>query len=89
MATRSLSSCRRNRRQAARRRAPIIGDIPYKVERRFVRTGETHEDRVAITSGVKAGELVVSEGQLKLQPGARVRIDRKAGLVPPPVLPKE
>ncbi len=68
---------------------PIVGDIPYKVERRFVRTGDTREDRVVISSGVKAGELVVSEGQLKLQAGARVRIDRKAGLVPPPVLPKE
>ncbi len=69
---------------------PIVGDIPYKVERRFVRTGETREDRVVISSGVKAGELVVSEGQLKLlQAGARVRIDRKAGLVPPLVLPKE
>jgi membrane fusion protein (multidrug efflux system) len=69
--------------------SPIAGDIPSKVERRFVRTGETRGDRVAIASGVKAGEIVVSEGQLKLQPDARVRIDRKAGLVPPAVLPKE
>ncbi len=68
---------------------PIIGDIPYKVDRRFVRTGDARNDRVAILSGLKAGELVVSEGQLKLQSGARVRIDRKAGLVPPAVLPKE
>lgn len=68
---------------------PILGDIAYKVERRFVRVGETRGDRVVVTSGVKAGEIVVSEGQLKLQPGARVRIDRKAGLVPPAVLPKE
>jgi membrane fusion protein, multidrug efflux system len=68
---------------------PIAGDIPYKVERRFVRTGETRDGSVAILSGVKEGELVVSEGQLKLQSGARVRIDKKAGLVPPAVMPKE
>ena len=68
---------------------PITGDIPYKVERRFVRTGDTRDDRIAISFGVKPDEEVVSEGQLKLQSGARVRIDRKAGLVPPRVLPKE
>ncbi|QXX76329.1 Multidrug resistance protein MexA [Methylovirgula sp. HY1] len=69
--------------------SPLAGDIPYKVERRFVRTGDTRNERVAISFGVKPGEEVVSEGQLKLQSGARVRVNRKAGLVPPPVLPKE
>ncbi|HTJ02822.1 MAG TPA: efflux RND transporter periplasmic adaptor subunit [Methylovirgula sp.] len=69
--------------------APLAGDVPYKVERRFVKTGEERGDRVVITSGVKAGELVVSEGQLKLQSGARVKIDRNAGLKAPAVLPKE
>lgn len=69
--------------------ASITGDGPYKAERRFVRSGETRGDRVAVLSGVKPGETVVSEGQLKLQPDARVRIDHKAGLVPPAVLPKE
>jgi membrane fusion protein (multidrug efflux system) len=69
--------------------APLVGDVPYKVERRFVKAGEERGDRVVITSGVKAGELVVSEGQLKLQSGARVKIDRNAGLKPPAVLPKE
>ena len=54
-----------------------------------MRPGDTREDRVAILSGVNEGEMVVSEGQLKLQTGARVRIDPNAGLVPPPVLPKE
>ncbi|MGO9132699.1 MAG: efflux RND transporter periplasmic adaptor subunit [Methylovirgula sp.] len=68
---------------------PVIDDVPYTVERRFVRTGDSRGDRVAILSGVKAGELVVSEGQLKLASGAKVKIDRKAGLVSPAVLPKE
>ncbi|HEY1736173.1 MAG TPA: efflux RND transporter periplasmic adaptor subunit [Methylovirgula sp.] len=68
---------------------PIAGDVPYKAVQRFVRPGDTQGDRVAILSGVNEGEMVVSEGQLKLQTGARVKIDPKAGLVPPPVLPKE
>ncbi|HEY5226767.1 MAG TPA: efflux RND transporter periplasmic adaptor subunit [Methylovirgula sp.] len=68
---------------------PLASDVSYKVERRFVRTGESRADRIAITSGVKAGELVVSEGQLKLHPGAPVHILRNAGLVPRAVLPKE
>jgi membrane fusion protein, multidrug efflux system len=69
---------------------PIAGnDVIYKAVQRFVRPGDTQEDRVAILSGVNEGEMVVSEGQLKLQTGARVRIDPKAGLIPPAVLPKE
>ena len=65
------------------------GDIPMKLERRFVRTGEIREDRVAILDGVKAGEKVVSEGQLKLQADARVRVDPNAELARPAVRPKE
>ena len=39
-------------------------------ERRFVKTGQVRDDRVAITSGLEAGEEVVTTGQLKLNPGA-------------------
>ena len=60
----------------------------YEVERRFVRVGETQGDRVEIADGVKAGETVVSEGQVKLFPGMRVRIDPKAGLPPMNPMPK-
>ncbi len=35
-------------------------------------------DRVAILEGVKPGERIVTEGQIKLQPGARVKIDPSA-----------
>src|SRR5262245_65749501 len=49
---------------------------PLVAERRFVRTGEMREDRVAISSGVAAGELVVTTGQLKLNPGASIEIGR-------------
>jgi multidrug efflux pump subunit AcrA (membrane-fusion protein) len=63
-------------------------DRPLIVERRFVRVGETREGRVSIIEGVNAGDEVVSEGQLKLQPGARVRIDPDARLEAPAVRPK-
>ncbi len=64
-------------------------DIPLKAERRFVRVGAARDERVAILEGVKAGERVVSEGQLKLAPDARVRIDPNAKLTPPAIRPKE
>ena len=57
--------------------------------RRFVRTGEAKEDQVAILQGLKAGEVVVSEGQIKLQNGASVVVDPKAKLVPPVDRPRE
>jgi RND family efflux transporter MFP subunit len=69
--------------------ATIAGDIPLKLERRFVRVGEVRDDRIAILDGVKAGEKVVIEGQLKLQPDAPVRIDPNATLTPHAVRPKE
>jgi membrane fusion protein (multidrug efflux system) len=47
----------------------------FTVERRFVKTGQVQEDRVAITTGLKAGEEVVTTGQIKLNPGASIRID--------------
>jgi multidrug efflux system membrane fusion protein len=34
----------------------------------------THEELAVITHGVEAGELVVTDGQLRLGPGARVVI---------------
>jgi membrane fusion protein (multidrug efflux system) len=69
--------------------APIANDLPLKVERRSVRLGETRENRVAVVEGVAPGETVVMEGQLKLESGARVRIDPAARLDPPAVRPKE
>ncbi len=69
--------------------AQATGDKVMQVERRAVRAGETRENRVAIVEGVMPGETIVSEGQLKLQSGARVRIDPTARLEPPTVRPKE
>ena len=59
------------------------------VERRFVRVGESREDRVAVVEGVSEGDQVVTSGQLKLQNGARVKVDNSAPLTPAPVRPKQ
>ncbi len=61
----------------------------FIVQQRFVRTGETRDDRLAVLDGVKPGEEVVTEGQIKLFPNAHVKIDRAAGLKPRPVLPRQ
>ena len=54
-----------------------------------MKTGEAREDRVAIVSGVGAGEQVVTTGQLKLNPGAAIRIDNTQPLSRPEVRPKQ
>ncbi len=42
---------------------------------RFVTTGETRGDQIAVLSGVKEGETVVTAGQLKLRNGVPVIVD--------------
>ena len=59
------------------------------VEQRFVRVGPSQKGRVAILEGVKAGEQVVTSGQLKLQPGAAVTVDNDGALKPSKQLPKQ
>jgi membrane fusion protein (multidrug efflux system) len=43
----------------------------------FVVTGDTRGDQVTILSGVKAGDVVVTSGQLKLRNGASVAVNNK------------
>jgi len=62
--------------------------VDLLAERRFVRTGQVREDRIAITFGLAAGEQVVTTGQLKLNPGAAIRIDKSQALSPPSERPK-
>jgi membrane fusion protein (multidrug efflux system) len=73
--------------------ATPVGAIPaepkFRVERRFVRVGHAQGDRVAILEGVKAGEEVVTSGQLKLQPGITIKVDNSGALKPPAELPKQ
>lgn len=55
-------------------------DSTLTVERRQVETGRIREGRVEIVQGLKAGDLVVNTGQLKLRSGQRVRIDNSVVL---------
>ncbi len=52
------------------------------VEQRFIRTGRTVGDFIAVTEGLKAGDTVVSAGTFKLRNGAGVNIDNS--LAPEP-----
>ncbi len=60
--------------------AQAAGDQQMVVERRPVRLGAARGASISILSGVEAGEKVVSEGQLKLMAGARVRVDNSLAL---------
>jgi membrane fusion protein, multidrug efflux system len=44
-------------------------------QQNFVTTGDTRGDQVAVLKGVKAGDIVVSAGQIKLHNGAPVAIN--------------
>ncbi len=68
--------------------AQPAADAVFVVERRFVTTGQVRDDLVAVTSGLKTGEVVVTTGQLKLNNGGHVKIDNAQALKPPPELPK-
>ena len=56
------------------------GKAPTRAEQVFVRTGDVVNGRIAILEGVKPGDLVVSSGQLKLQPGAPVKVASEQAL---------
>jgi membrane fusion protein (multidrug efflux system) len=71
-----------------------VGDVAVPApqltaERRFVRVGATQGDDVAILEGVKAGEQVVTSGQLKLHPDAAIKIDNTRPLTPSAERPKQ
>lgn len=46
-------------------------------KQRFVSTGLTRGDQVAILSGVKEGDIVVTSGQIKLKSGSHVIVNNK------------
>jgi multidrug efflux system membrane fusion protein len=45
------------------------------VEQRAVTIGQRVEDDTVVQKGLKPGETVVTEGQLRLEPGSRVTTD--------------
>ncbi len=55
--------------------AQAADDVQMMVERRVVKLGAARGARISILSGVENGETVVSEGQLKLMAGAKVKVD--------------
>lgn len=62
-------------------------DTVYVVERRFIKSGQVRQERVAIASGLAEGEQVVTSGQVKLTNGSLVRVDNSQALVPPATRP--
>lgn len=50
------------------------------VNQRYVTVGQREGTNIAVTEGLKAGEMVVTSGQIKLQDGAKVVIDNSAGI---------
>lgn len=62
-------------------------DTVYVVERRFIKSGQVRQERVAITSGLADGEQVVTSGQVKLTNGSLVRVDNSQALVAPATRP--
>jgi membrane fusion protein, multidrug efflux system len=64
------------------------GEPGMTVQRRGVTVGPRRGDKVAILSGLEAGEMVVTSGQIKLQNGARVTISDEVELAPLKPRPK-
>jgi membrane fusion protein (multidrug efflux system) len=55
---------------------PLTG-VKLVVQQRFIKTGATRGDLVAVTEGLKPGERVVTSGLLKLRNDAVVTINNK------------
>ncbi len=58
------------------------GQPQLSAEQRSVQTGERRDGVVVVSKGLKAGEQVVTAGQLKLTPGAAIRIGQDSALKP-------
>ena len=58
------------------------------VERRFVHVGAARGERIAIKDGLRAGERVVTAGQIKLQAYMPVTLDETAALPTPAETPR-
>lgn len=51
------------------------GQTALVAQQKFVTTGDTRGDQVAVLSGIKEGETVVTAGQIKLRSGVPVKIN--------------
>jgi len=71
----------------------LYGDSVYVVkgdlfERRFVHVADRRADVVGLADGVADGEEVITSGQIRLVPGARITVDNRITLTPPKERPK-
>jgi multidrug efflux system membrane fusion protein len=48
------------------------------VETRLVTVGQTIDNQIVVETGISPGETVVTDGQLRLFPGARIRVVQAA-----------
>ncbi|MFG0411785.1 efflux RND transporter periplasmic adaptor subunit [Pseudomonas sp. FYR_11] len=60
------------------------GQPQWVAEQRTVQTGERRDGLVVVSKGLQAGEQVVTAGQLKLTPGAAIRIGQDQAVKPAP-----
>jgi len=58
------------------------GEPQLSADQRTVQTGERRDGLVVVSKGLRAGEQVVTAGQLKLTPGAAIRIGQDSVLKP-------
>ena len=58
------------------------GQPQWVAEQRTVQTGERRDGVVVVSKGLQAGEQVVTAGQLKLTPGAAIRIGQDQAVKP-------
>lgn len=54
------------------------GEEVLTAQQTFIQTGPSRGDQVAVLSGVKEGDLLITSGQMKLKNGSPVQIDNSA-----------
>ena len=59
-----------------------VVDKAGKVASRPIQTGDTRDGKVIVTSGLKAGDMVIVEGQDRVQPGMVVKAQPWRGVTP-------
>lgn len=62
-------------------------DGVQRVQQHVVKVGERKEDIAHILEGIKAGDVVVTSGQVRLSNGAKVRVVENDALTPPAQTP--
>ena len=65
---------------AAKASDPKAKDEDLAIERRFVKTGAVRDGRIAIETGIKPGDKVVTAGHNKIDQGSKVVIDNSIAL---------